>query len=79
MHTPQLIAIGESLKNLDKVTTQSLLAQYPEIEWQRVKGMRDIISHHYFDVDAEVIYAVCTDHINQLELVIQQMISDLRS
>lgn len=56
-----------------------MLAQYPEMEWQKVKGMRDVISHHYFDVDAEVIYAVCTDHINKLEQVIQRMISDLRS
>ena len=28
----QLIAIGESLKNLDKVTNNSLLPQYPNIE-----------------------------------------------
>jgi len=28
----QLIAIGESLKNLDKVTDNSLLPQYPHIE-----------------------------------------------
>ena len=28
----QLIAIGESLKNLDKVTNYSLLTSYPEVE-----------------------------------------------
>jgi len=55
----QLVAIGESLKNLDKITENQLLARYPEIEWKKIKGMRDIISHHYFDVDAEVIFDVC--------------------
>jgi uncharacterized protein with HEPN domain len=59
----QLIAIGESLKNLDKITRNVLLSKYPEIEWKRIKGMRDIISHHYFDVDAEIIYEVCESHI----------------
>lgn len=39
----QLIAIGESVKNLDKVTDGSLLPRYPEIEWERVMGMRDIL------------------------------------
>ena len=42
----QLITIGESLKNLDKVTKNSLLTKYPEIEWKKIKGMRDVISHH---------------------------------
>jgi len=27
-----LIAIGESLKNIDKITKKSLLKQYPEID-----------------------------------------------
>ncbi len=52
----QLIAIGESLKNLDKVTDSSLLPQYDQIDWKKVKGLRDIITHHYFDIDAETIY-----------------------
>lgn len=43
----QLIAIGESLKNLDKITSNTLLDNYPEVEWNKVKGMRDVISHHY--------------------------------
>jgi uncharacterized protein with HEPN domain len=50
----QLIAIGESLKNIDKITDNSLLPKYPQIDWKKVKGMRDVISHHYFDLD-EVI------------------------
>ncbi len=42
----QLLALGESVKNLDKVTDGTLLQQYPSIEWKRVMGMRDVISHH---------------------------------
>ncbi len=48
----QLIAIGEALKNLDKITDDSLLLNYPQIDWRKVKGMRDVISHHYFDIEA---------------------------
>ena len=28
--------------------------------------MRDIISHHYFDVDAEIIYEVCKNKIEKI-------------
>lgn len=55
----QLIAIGESLKNLDKVTNGDRLIKYPQIDWKKVKGLRDILSHQYFDVNAEAIYDVC--------------------
>ena len=72
----QLIALGESVKNLEKVTQGSLLIHYPSIEWKRVMGMRDIISHHYFDLDAEIVYAVCADHIQPLTIVVQQILAD---
>jgi len=44
----QLTAIGESVKNLDKITDKKLLVDYPEVEWKKVKGIRDVITHHYF-------------------------------
>ena len=51
----QFIAIGESLKGLDKVTKGKLLSTHPEIDWKNVKGLRDIIAHHYFEVDADKV------------------------
>ncbi len=73
----QLIAIGESLKNLDKITHSEFLIQYPEIDWKNIKKMRDIIAHHYFDIDAEVVYSVCKQHIPILEKVIYRMLMEL--
>ncbi len=73
----KLIAIGESLKNIDKITDKKLLASYPEIEWKKIKGIRDFISHHYFDLDAEVIFGICKNHIVDLLMVFRQMQSDL--
>jgi len=72
-----LIAIGEALKNLDKTTNKSLLPYYPQIDWKKAKGMRDIISHHYFETDAEVIYDVCKNHIPNLAQTIKKMIAEL--
>ncbi len=73
----QLIAIGESVKNLDKVTGGRLLPRYPEIEWKRVMGLRDVLSHHYFDIDAETVYDVCSTHIPHLSECVHRMLEDL--
>ena len=72
-----LIAIGEALKNLDKTTNKSLLRQFPQVDWKKAKGMRDIISHHYFETDGEVIYDVCKNHIPELAETINKMIKEL--
>jgi len=39
--------------------------------------MRDIISHHYFDIDVEVIFDVCENHFRPLKETIHKMITDL--
>ncbi len=72
----QLIAIGESLKNIDKITNRELLKNYPEVDWKGAKGIRDIISHHYFDLDAQEIYYVCDTKLPTLKITIEKMIQD---
>ena len=74
-----LIAIGESLKNLDKVTEGRLLPTYPSIPWKQVKGMRDIISHHYFDVDPAQVLWIITNGITPLKTAINCFIEKLEA
>ncbi len=68
-----LITIGESLKYLDKISGGELLANYPEVDWKGAKGIRDVISHHYFDVDAELIFSVCKERLPLLIQTVQKM------
>jgi uncharacterized protein with HEPN domain len=75
----QLIAVGESIKHVDKITGGTLLPRYPQVEWKRVMGMRDVLTHHYFDLDAEVVYSVCAHHIRVLEQTIEVMLANLAS
>ncbi len=53
-----LIVIGESLKNLEKITGEKLLSQYPQVDWKKAMGMRDIITHHYADLHSETFLHV---------------------
>lgn len=40
--------------------------------------MRDVISHQYFDLDAEAIFDVCENHIDLLADTLQKMIRDMK-
>ena len=73
----KLIAVGESLKKIDTITDKVLLEQYPQVEWRKIKGIRDFISHHYFDLDAEVIFSICQEHMDELLLTLKQIVKDL--
>jgi uncharacterized protein with HEPN domain len=72
------MAIGEALKNLDKITGGSLLSRYPEIDWRGAIGFRDIIAHHYFDIDAEQVFWICSHEVAPLSATIKQIARDLR-
>ena len=73
----QLIAIGEAVKKIDKETEKRLFKEYPQIPWREVAGMRDILSHHYFDLNAEVVFEVTTEHIGDLQMALKQIVIDI--
>ena len=73
-----LIVIGESLKNLEKITEGKLLAQYPEVDWKKAMGMRDIITHHYADLHAETVFFTCKRKIPPLLATVRKISQDLQ-
>lgn len=74
-----LIALGEAVKGLDKITKGELLAKYPEIYWSGVMKMRDKIAHHYFEMDAEVVFKTLKEDIPMILPVIYRIKKDINS
>jgi uncharacterized protein with HEPN domain len=72
-----LIWIGENIKALEKIGGQDLLKAYPEVDWKGAKGTRDILSHHYGDIDSEVIFYICQHHLASIKIAAQAMIKQL--
>ena len=73
----QLVAIGQGIKNLDKNTEGKLLIKYPDVDWKGAMGMRDIMSHNYFDVDSEIVFDVCNTKIIPLKNTLESILSAL--
>ena len=62
-----LIAIGESVKTLDKLTDKKMLPTYPSVDWKGVMGVRDIIAHHYFQVDPDAVFSIIKNDLEPLK------------
>jgi len=71
------IIIGEEVKRIDRYTQKQFLSNYPSISWKSIMGMRDRISHGYFEIDIDVIFDTLRNDIPPLLEIIKQMKNDL--
>ncbi len=67
-----LLAIGEAVKQVPA----DVRAAAPEIDWRRIAGMRDVLAHGYFAVDAETVWSVVRDRIPVLRGHIRRLAAD---
>lgn len=64
------IVIGEMV---DRISDEFKLNN-GEIDWKNIKGLRNIIAHDYFGVDAEEIWSIIELHIPALIESIEKII-----
>ena len=71
------ICFIETKQKTDKLTEKLLFAKYPEVDWKGAMGMRDIIAHHYFDLDAAVVYDVVKNYLPFMLATIKKIRKEL--
>ena len=47
------------------------LPTYPSIDWKGVMGVRDVIAHHYFEVDPDAVFDIIKNDLEPLKNAIQ--------
>jgi uncharacterized protein with HEPN domain len=72
-----LIAAGEELKTIDRKTDGKLLSRYPSVKWRGAMGVRDVLAHGYFQVNAEQLFDICQNDIPALIETVKTMIGDI--
>ncbi len=65
-----LEVIGEAAKRVP-AETRALL---PAIDWRGVCGMRDVLTHAYFSVDAEVLWNAASVHLPELRRTLSEFL-----
>jgi uncharacterized protein with HEPN domain len=59
--------LGEATKNLPEPQRATM----PDIEWKKIAGMRDWLSHVYYRVDPDIVWDVVATKIPELLKAIQ--------
>lgn len=73
----RLQSIGEALKNIDKRDRDFLLEVADKTYWSNIIKTREIITHHYIDIDSETIFMICDEKLDELEKKISILMSKL--
>ena len=68
-----LETIGEATKNIPA----HIRNKYPDIEWKKIAGMRDILIHDYLGVDIERVWGVLKNRLPRLKREISKIIDEL--
>lgn len=66
--------IGETIKKLKNEFPDQFKEQ--EIDWDSIVRFRDFISHHYDQLQHDILFSICTDHIPQLKTVLIHLLND---
>ena len=69
----RLQATGEAIRNLDKRDRKFLEKVASSEYWSKMIRMRDLISHHYTDLQADGVFEICQEHLIELEQNIQKL------
>lgn len=75
----RLQSIGEALKNIDKRDREFLLEVADKTYWSNIIKTREIITHHYIDIDSETIYMICDEKLDELEENVSILMAKLES
>ena len=61
--------IGEATKRLP----EEFKSKYPQVDWGAMAGMRDVLIHHYFGIDYDVVWTTITKDIPELHHELQRI------
>lgn len=61
--------IGEAVKDIPA----GIKEKYSEIEWKKIAGLRDILTHEYFGVDLDILWDIIKNRLPDLKKKISKL------
>ncbi|MEO0757064.1 MAG: HepT-like ribonuclease domain-containing protein [Cyanobacteria bacterium J06648_16] len=67
--------IGEAANGISR----EMLAHYPDVSWPEVVGLRNILIHHYWEIDFETVWSISQTTLPVLKQTVERMVSELQA
>ena len=71
--TQNLQIIGEASLSL----SSAIRDQYPVVPWAKIIGMRNILTHNYFEIDLDIVWVAVEEELPSLkqsfEMIVRQL------
>lgn len=64
-----LEVIGEAVKHIPA----DVRSRAPNVEWRKIAGLRDVVSHEYFGIDVDIIWDVIQSKLDVLKVEIERL------
>jgi uncharacterized protein with HEPN domain len=65
--------IGEAVNHINRVAPE-FIAQHPELPWQDMRDMRNVVIHAYFAVDFQIVWRTVQEDLPKVKQQIDQLL-----
>ena len=66
--------IGEATRSL----SETLRNRHPEVDWAEPIGMRNVLAHHYFDIDLDQVWSVVISDLPIFRSTIEAILAEMQ-
>ena len=66
-----LEVIGEAVKQVPEDVRNT----YPAVEWKKLAGLRDILIHHYFGIDMDIVWDIIEHKLPILDNQVSEILT----
>lgn len=70
-----VFVIGEAVKALP----DDLTAAHDDVPWRNITRMRDLIGHHYYKLDTDIVWSTVGEPLKQLRATAERIRRDLEA
>jgi len=67
----RLEIIGEATKNV----SSDIRDRFPDIQWRRIAGLRDVLIHDYMHVNLNIIWNITQNELPELKQQLEEILS----